>query len=31
MEGDFYHPFHTMAAAVAALAPGGSIRIMPGV
>jgi hypothetical protein len=30
-EGDFYHPFNTMAAAVAALAPGGSIRIMPGV
>lgn len=30
-EGDVYHPFNTMAAAVAAVAPGGSIRIMPGV
>ncbi len=30
-EGHFFHPFNTMAAAVAAVAPGGSIRIMPGV
>ena len=30
-EGDFFHPFNTMAGAVAAVAPGGSIRIMPGV
>jgi hypothetical protein len=30
-EGDFYHPFNTIAAAVAAVAPGGSITIMPGV
>jgi hypothetical protein len=30
-EGDFFHPFNTMASAVAIVAPGGSIRIMPGV
>lgn len=29
-EGDFYHPFNTMAAAVAAVAPGGVITMMPG-
>ncbi len=30
-EGDFFHPFNTMAAAVAAVAPGGVIKMMPGV
>jgi hypothetical protein len=29
-EGDFFHPFNTMAAAVAAVAPGGVIKMMPG-
>ncbi len=29
-QGDFYHPFNTLAAAVAAVADGGTIKIMPG-
>ena len=29
-EGDFFHPFNTMAAAVASVAPGGVIKMMPG-
>ena len=29
-EGDFFHPFSTVAAAIAAVADGGVIRIMPG-
>jgi hypothetical protein len=29
-EGDFFHPFNTIAGAVAAVADGGVIRIMPG-
>ena len=30
MEGDFYRPFNTLAGALAAVADGGVIRIMPG-
>lgn len=29
-DGDFYHPFKTLAEAVAAVADGGTIKIMPG-
>ena len=30
MEGDFYRPFNTLAAALAAVADGGVVKIMPG-
>jgi hypothetical protein len=29
-DGDFFHPFSTLAAAYSAVAPGGVIRVMPG-
>jgi hypothetical protein len=29
-EGDFFHPFNTIAAATAAVADGGVVKIMPG-